>query len=253
MISLLQRIARYFEDMIKEDFKDQPAHMMKWMLISLTAGVLIVPFLDLFIRDVNQLILQFYPEIVGIGFTVLFLNRIYEKRRKQEQAERDQKQTDEQWKRDQSQQVSILKGENIVVKRQPIIDHMKAQDLFKRFVQLDNTDLREADLWSCNMENAQLVNATLLGAVMRATNLQNAMLHNANLLGAVMIDANLEGAYLVKATLPDDTKYTSDTNMGKFTDSTHPEFKDTLETINAIRQKWGFPSYEIISISRITE
>lgn len=194
-----------------------------------------------------------YTEIISIAITVLIIEQFNQRRAKREQVERDQRQVKEQWKRDQSQQISILRRENIVVKRQPIIDHMKTQDLFKGYALLDSIDLRDANLYGCNMQNASLVNATLLGAVMIATNLQKAMLHNTNLLGAVMIDADLEETFLLEATLPDNTKYTSDTKMEKFTDPTHPEFKDTLEKINIIREKWGFPRHEIISISSLPE
>jgi len=105
--------------------------------------------------------------------------------------------------------------------------------------------LQEAALWSTNLRRAVLVQANLQGANLRGADLQGAFLFGANLRGANLAGANLHGADLVganlpeqltgyrngtetkfdeKITLPDGTEWTPDTDMTRFTDSTHPAF-----------------------------
>ncbi|MEL6526857.1 MAG: pentapeptide repeat-containing protein, partial [Chloroflexota bacterium] len=56
-------------------------------------------------------------------------------------------------------------------------------------------------------------------------------LKDGSLKDAYLSGANLEGAYLSGAKLPDGTKWTQDTDMGRFTNPSHPEFEATLKKI----------------------
>ena len=103
------------------------------------------------------------------------------------------------------------------------------------FANLQRANLREASLegavlWEANLQGARLWVANLKGARLWVANLKGASLIGANLKGASLGDANLEGAELENTifdedtTLPDDTKWTPETDMERFADPTHPEF-----------------------------
>jgi uncharacterized protein YjbI with pentapeptide repeats len=133
-------------------------------------------------------------------------------------------------------------------------------------VELEGAYLWEANLKGVDLEyvilvNAILVNANLSGAILVNANLEGAILADAILEGATLWNANLKGADLVKAnleniiwkgkdrhklpvvpTLPDGEEWTSDTDMKRFTDREHPEYKATREKINAIREEMGLGS-----------
>jgi uncharacterized protein YjbI with pentapeptide repeats len=119
-------------------------------------------------------------------------------------------------------------------------------------VVFSNSNLREALLGDANLSLANLTNANLqeanfIGADLRDANLSNSDLQEAylglvTLLGADLRDANLKGANFWRADLryvnlegaifdentwlPDDTNWTSDTDMSRFTDPDHPDFWD---------------------------
>ncbi len=99
------------------------------------------------------------------------------------------------------------------------------QEANLRFVNLQGTRL-----WEANLQEAKLWKANLQGAKLFKANLQDADLLGAYLQGATMRNANFNDA-----TLPDGTKYTTDTDMERFTNPDHPDFQPTLETINEIR------------------
>jgi hypothetical protein len=107
---------------------------------------------------------------------------------------------------------------------------------------LQEADLREANLlgaylWEANLQGAGLHGANLdyamlIRANLRGANLQRADLSYARLQGADLSHANLQGADLTNALfdettiLPDDTLWTPDTDMARFTDPMHPDFWD---------------------------
>jgi uncharacterized protein YjbI with pentapeptide repeats len=96
------------------------------------------------------------------------------------------------------------------------------------WAKLENADLKEADLREANLGGADLQSASLWHASMQGTILGSAKLQKANLAGAKLQGADLHGANLTGAildkavfdentTLPDGSKWTSETNMEKFT------------------------------------
>ncbi len=110
----------------------------------------------------------------------------------------------------------------------PVIPNLQEADL-------RGTNLQEAILWLANLQEANLRVASLQEANLRVANLQEANLWGtnlwgANLQGAILWGANLQGADLGGATfdentmLPDGTKWTPGTDMGRFTDREHPDF-----------------------------
>lgn len=105
---------------------------------------------------------------------------------------------------------------------------------------LAGADLRKSFLWNADLQQAYLGGANLQETNMSGANLRGVNLWNANLQGAnlamvglqeaYLYNADLRGANLEDATfdettrLPDDTYWTPDTDMARFTDPNHPEF-----------------------------
>jgi hypothetical protein len=95
---------------------------------------------------------------------------------------------------------------------------------------LRRANLQGARLFEANLRGAYLFEANLRGADLQLVNLQGAYLWLVNLQAAHLLEANLQGANLVEVefdkatTLPDGTKWTSGTEMARFTDPDHPNF-----------------------------
>lgn len=128
---------------------------------------------------------------------------------------------------------------------------------------LRNTRLSRADLRNTNLSRANLHEAHLARAILWDANLEGAKLFNANLAEVLFRDANLEGADLRRANLsgaqltlanvwcviwanddngfpavlPDGIKWKPGTDMKKYTDPDHHEYKATYEKIKAIRKE----------------
>lgn len=99
-----------------------------------------------------------------------------------------------------------------------------------RSADLTGADLRSASLGVTNLQDASLRDAQLQNANLNRADLKGARLIGAKLHGANLTDANLEAAYMSiaeydhKTCLPDGRFWTKDTQMDRFTDSSHPEF-----------------------------
>jgi uncharacterized protein YjbI with pentapeptide repeats len=78
----------------------------------------------------------------------------------------------------------------------------------------------------------------LRGRIFYLFDLTDTDLSLSNLEGAFLTDAYLENADLGEAILPDGSKWTPETDMGRFTDGSHPNFEATLEKIEAIREEY---------------
>lgn len=118
------------------------------------------------------------------------------------------------------------------------------------------TSLRQADLRSVHVEEAEFIESDLRGADLTGAYLCDAIFENANLEGTFLDGANLQGAELTGANcknmrwqgaqlnwprsddsitfsaakfdentcLPDGTRWTAATDFSRFTDPTHPQF-----------------------------
>lgn len=112
-------------------------------------------------------------------------------------------------------------------------------------VHLSNANLQGANLKNVRLQEAILFRANLQGANLEGANLVNANLVNANLVDANLQRANLKGvalseAPLIGVTLPDETKWSEETDMGSFTNPEHPEFEN-------IKKKWAWMTLEPLS------
>ena len=68
-------------------------------------------------------------------------------------------------------------------------------------IDLHFTNLKEANLWSAELQGADLRSANLQGALLGSAELQGVLLGSANLQGANLRSAELQGAYLMSAEL----------------------------------------------------
>ena len=87
----------------------------------------------------------------------------------------------------------------IIAKNMPKIKSWPKE--LMQYANLQNADLRSADLRSANLQNADLRSANLWNANLQGADLWNANLWNANLQGADLWNANLQGADLWNANL----------------------------------------------------
>jgi hypothetical protein len=99
-----------------------------------------------------------------------------------------------------------------------------------RWANLESADLREAVLDNARLGRAHLADATLSFAVLREADMRGCNLELARLDGALLEGAQLEGSAIASARfttrtqLPDGTHWSTDTDVARFTDLSHPEF-----------------------------
>jgi uncharacterized protein YjbI with pentapeptide repeats len=89
-----------------------------------------------------------------------------------------------------------------------------------QFANLELANLKWASLSRANLQDVSFSYADLQWSQLQFTKLQGANLSNANLRRAYLEDAEFDE----KTTLPDDSKWTPDTDMRRFTDPQHPQF-----------------------------
>lgn len=106
--------------------------------------------------------------------------------------------------------------------------HLEGADL--RFADLSKANLcgaflHEANLGDANLGNADLLETKLVKADLGSANLKGANLHGTILKGANLFNANLDDARFTNNTvLPDGTHWTPDTDLTRFTDSSHTNY-----------------------------
>lgn len=238
----------------------------QWLygVVGLLIGLLLFPALQAAQTDLGELLQGFIPEAVGIGFTVLIIDRLYQRREEQRrirdlqaQLVRDAgSQSNEAAKRaiDELRHHGWLTGEDGLLKGADLSGanlqgvNLKGANL--QGAHLWNAHLQAAVLWGVKMQGANLIHSKLQGADLWDANLEDAVLEGAelqgvNLLGAklkraMLVAVNLEGTNLVASNLqgtnfddaffdqntrlPDGTYWTPDTDLTRFTDPDHPDF-----------------------------
>lgn len=150
-------------------------------------GLLIYPAFDFIVTDLSTLFQNFVPEAVGIGFTVLFIDRLNQRR----EEERRIKDLQEHLVREAgspSYDIAITAVDTIR-KRGWLGRNNREADIEERIFLLKGQDLSHADLHKANLQYANL----------EETNLTKAKLTEANLSEANLRKANLEDAQLQKA------------------------------------------------------
>lgn len=104
------------------------------------------------------------------------------------------------------------------------LENVNLKDANLYGVILEEAYLAQSNLEGANLEEANLKNATLWGVNLGGSSLKRVNLSKATLQGANLSKANLYKANLSNAWLPDGTKWTSETDMTRFTDPDHSDF-----------------------------
>jgi hypothetical protein len=180
-------------------------------------------------RIIAEFYANFTTELVSVAFTILVVDRLYQRREKEREKKRlilqmgspDNAFAREAaralqssgWLRDGSLKGAWLMGANL---QGAFLWGANLQGAWLEDVKLQETNLaganlQEAVLVAANLQQANLQGANLQEAVLVAVNLQEANLRGANLQEAnlagaklqeaVLVAANLQGAYLVNANL----------------------------------------------------
>lgn len=102
-----------------------------------------------------------------------------------------------------------------------------------------NVDFSYTTLEAADFEGANLHGARMLSAMLRNVNFRAAQLGSVNFTNADLMNANFEGAHFDENTLlPDASTWTPQTDLRRFTDSTHAEFwRSTSKLSPAYHQK----------------
>ena len=99
------------------------------------------------------------------------------------------------------------------------VSHLKFHDAEMEYAILVYATLRNADFNGANLRFARFDNADLRHADLVYANLEKVNLTGANLKGAKFANTDLRGAIL-----PDESRWTPETDMGRFTDLGHDDF-----------------------------
>ena len=205
-----------------------------FVIIGYVIGLLTFPLLQETVTNLAGLLSGFVPEAVGIGFTVIFIDRLNQQR----EEKRRIKDLQERLVREAGSPVNNVAVHAI----KELNNHgwLRGDDGVLQGANLNRADLQGADLSFANLKGANLLGANLEGANLGNTNLRNVNLKGANLKGANLWGANLKGidfeyARFDEKTILPDTKYdwasktldkywTPETDMTRYTDPNHPDF-----------------------------
>lgn len=242
-----------FDQRWSEIKADWQASQWLYVVVGIFIGLLVQPLISI---DAKELLRSLAPEAIGIGFTVFVIDRIY-RRREQVRFKADliykmgsSVNAEAVRAAEEISRLGWLEDGSLIRARLPRAN-LRGADLKKAKLDrifliggklskavLDEASLEHANLWSIDLREAMLHMAVLKNAFLLGADLRGARLVMADLRGANLNAARLEGAVLeLKAgfitlaaffdentLLPDDTHWTPETDMQRFTDSKHPEF-----------------------------
>ncbi len=219
-----------------------------YILVGFIAGLLAAPLLQVWTTDAMGFLQSLVPEAIGITFTVLLVDRLYQ-RREREREERELK----------ARLIRELGSSNRGTSRHAIEElrmrtWLRVEGLFEK-AQLNSADigdaelsgailkgayadeanlqaatLNDADLRRVSFIEANLSQTSLLYANFQAANLYMADLQGSDLRGANLLEADLSLTKLEQVVLdehtvlPNGKLWTPNTDMRRFTDPTPPDF-----------------------------
>ena len=246
------------------------------------AGIVLGPFLFGMINGRDDYRTNLITEAMGIGFTVLVIDWIYELR-----ANRDLKRRLVRESGSRSNDIAISAIEYLRDKRWLCGDDGLLQEANLAHANLKDVDLHNANLEKSNMfwvrlELAELYDAnmqqtcfegadmsgvsmfradlkrailnyaTVQRADLRLADMRGAQFHSARMQGADLTGAFLEGAIwvnefqqpadLTNATLPDGTRFSQHSDLDRFTNPENDVFQSTLAEVNKRRSELEWES-----------
>jgi hypothetical protein len=164
-----------------------------YVIAGFLAGILFFPAIEALSADASELLSGFVPEAVGIAFTVLLIDRLYQSReRAREENEQKSKLVREVGSPDHATAVNALR--ELQARRWLYSGALKGANLEK-------ADFSGVELWLCDLSESNLREAILRNARFYMANLSKCDLSDANLEGAELISSDLAGANLFRANL----------------------------------------------------
>lgn len=174
-------------------------------------GLLLFPFLELLINDLSQLLIGLVPEAIGIGFTVFFLDRIYQKR----EIERLKSRLLREFRGRSNEIVKMatdwMREEGWLFDEQSLVkgQHFYNANLEKNYMRSANfylswfhgCNLLNADFSLANMQETTFFKSDLTKAILIGANFSFADFDRSELENASLVGANLEGARLSQVNL----------------------------------------------------
>lgn len=194
-----------------------------YVIAGIIIGLFLYPMLTLVVNDLLNLMQTLVPEAIGIVFTVMFIDQLYQRREEQ----RRHRDLQEQLVRDAGSSVNLiakraidvlrkkgwLNGEGVQKHTQAVLAGTDLSYADLQTVQMIRANLSGADLNCANLDkavlananltNATMQNATLVGAILGGAKLNNANLYVANLTKAYMTGVRFDGAYMRFTNLSD--------------------------------------------------
>ena len=184
-----------------------------------------------------------YTTIVGVLITIFVLDRRAERREEERTRQREMEKQAEALEQEKARLIrqmgstineeAIRAVEELYLRRW--LSDGSLQMAYLRHanlkgVHLEAANLEKAILAYVNLNEADLLFGNLEGANLEGANLEKANLAFVNFNDANLLDASLKKAHLDRtkfdplSILPDGTHWTSDADLRRFTDPTHPNF-----------------------------
>ncbi len=189
---------------IKDLWREYP---FLYVIMGFFAGLMTFPLLTRVVSDLGDLLENLVPEVIGISFTVLFIDALY-RRREEEQRERALKSRlrRECGSPDNATTLNAIRE----IRAHGWLSEKRSILVYAHLVK---ANLADANLYSVNLTGATLTHANLTGAnlahavlrdvKMRQADLTRASLHETDLSAAKLVEANLTRAILYKTDLRD--------------------------------------------------
>ena len=191
-----------------------------YIVAGFLGGMLFFPFAQTVIQDLGTLLGDLIPEAIGIVFTVLFIDTIYQRR----ESEREIARLRESLVRDAGSasnavaknavyeigehdwlvgEDGLLSGKNLYRADLAGVNFFKANlsNANLRRTNLQEAQLRRVDLQNANLAKADMTDANLYRANLKNANLWSANLTNADCFGADLRGADMQGANLTNTNL----------------------------------------------------
>jgi hypothetical protein len=187
----------------------------QWLYVAagFLLGVLFQPFLQYLRSDTGGFLQNLVPEAIGILVTVFIIERIYRWHEKTT------------WKKTLIYDMGSRIRE-VAVHAAEILE--KEKWLYENSLQgknFMNADLRGAKLIQADLRRTHLVRVNLESADLTSADLRASLLHGANLKYTTLETwAGGKTKFSSETLLPNDSYWTPETDMRRFTDPTHPEF-----------------------------
>jgi hypothetical protein len=177
-----------------------------YIVIGVLIGLLLFPLLEQIINNLSDLLIGLVPEAIGIGFTVFFVDRIYQHREITQLKKRLVREAGSRSNETAKAAVDWLRYEGWLTGDDGLLKGADLSFANLRGVRLTDANMKGtiltgADLTESNLFNANLQSASLSMAKLRETSMMYASLIQADLDGAILNKTNFTGANLSDACL----------------------------------------------------